>query len=747
MQLAALISPAVPLDEPERQRRLAELALMEEPAHPQFAKICDLAATMFSVPYAFVSLIDATRAHVFAECGLGPGSMPRGQAMCDTTIAHGRPLVIPELTEDPRFRDTPLVTGEAAMRFYAGVPIEVAPGIRLGAFCIADRVRHDLGEAEIASLQALCALVVEQIDHHDRRQRLERVATELAGRQAILTQTEQLARIGGFELEPASGTMAWSDGLRRLLGGLPEAEPSLAAFLACFGDAEPLAAAIDKLGRAAGGAVLDLETEFAPVAGPRFVHVHAERHVAGTGSIKLVGIVQDVTERKRAIAELEWTAAHDALTGLLNRAAFTAATEEAMRRAELLGDRVALIMVDVDRFKLVNDTLGHDVGDAVLLAVAARLKGVAGARGTVGRIGGDEFAVLVAGYAAEGTIAAVATQLLLELRRPLHHRSGVLGTRATLGIALRTPGLEEAGDLFKAADLALYHAKDAGRDGFAFFMPTMREEMGQKLNRLTAARDAVAADRIEPYYQPKICLASGRIAGFEALLRWHHPEHGLRPPGEIADAFADSRLATDIGRVMLHRAAADMVAWRDAGVPFRHVALNVAEAELTGGDYADRLLSCLAAHGLSTDELELEVTESVFLGQASGGAARKLADLAAAGLRIALDDFGTGYASLTHLKHYPVSAIKIDRSFVTDIESDRHDAMIVEALTTLANSLEIEVVAEGIETASQAQYLRRRRCTMGQGYLFARPMAASRVPHFVRTWNERIPRKPLRQAG
>ena len=747
MQLAALTPSAAPLAEPERQRRLAELALMEEPAHPQFGKICDLAATMFSVPYAFVSLIDATQAHVFAECGLGPGSMPRGQAMCDTTIAQGQPLVVPDLTEDVRFRDTPLVTGEAAMRFYAGMPIELAPGIRLGAFCIADRVRRDLGAAGIASLQALCALVVEQIDHHDRRQRLERVAMELAGRQAILTQTEQLARIGGFELEPASGAMAWSDGLRRLLGAPPEAEPSLAAFLASFDDPDPLTEAIEGLGRPGTGMVLDLETELAPVVPPRYVHVHAERHVAGAGATKLVGIVQDVTERKRANAALEWTAAHDALTGLLNRAAFTAAAEEAMRRAEQFGARVALIMVDIDRFKLVNDTLGHDVGDAVLLAVAARLTSVAGARGTVGRLGGDEFAVLVAGYAAEGAIAALATQLLLELRRPLHHRTGVLGTRATLGIALRAPGLDEAGDLFKAADLALYHAKDAGRDGFAFFMPAMREEMVQKLNRLTAAREAVADGRIEPYYQPKICLQSGRIAGFEALLRWHHPEHGLRPPGEVADAFADSKLATDIGRVMLHRAAADMVAWREAGVPFRHVALNVSEAELTGGDYADRLLTCLAAHGLRTDELELEVTESVFLGQASGGAARKLAELAAAGLRIALDGFGTGYASLTHLKHYPVNAIKIDRSFVTDIESDRHDAMIVEALTTLANGLDIQVVAEGIETASQAQYLRRRRCTMGQGYLFARPMAASRVPHFVRTWNERVLGKPLRQTG
>ena len=198
---------------------------------------------------------------------------------------------------------------------------------------------------------------------------------------------------------------------------------------------------------------------------------------------------------------------------------------------------------------------------------------------------------------------------------------------------------------------------------------------------------------------------------------------------------------------MLSLVAGDMVAWREAGVPFRHVAVNVAEAELTSGDYGERLLSCLAAHGLGTDELELEVIESVFLGHASGQAARRLAELAGAGIRIALDDFGTGYASLTHLKNYPVSAIKIDRSFVAGIESDRDDAMIVEALTSLANSLDIEVVAEGIENAAQAHLLRKQRCTMGQGYLFAKPMPASRVPHFVRTWSERVLRVPLQAAG
>ena len=728
----------------ERLRTLEELALMAEPAHPQFAKVCDLAANMFGVPYAFVSLLDATQAHVLAHHGLGPGHMPRHQAMCNVPVTEGRPLVVPELTQDPRFRDTPLVTGDAAMRFYAGVPLEVAPGVHLGAFCIADRNRRDLTGDELTALQSLSALVVEQIDHHARRQRLSRLAVELAGRQAILAQTEDLAKVGGFELDPTDGTMIWSEGLCRQLRVAPDAEPTLERFLAHLGGADGIfATALRTLGR---DGPVDLEEELGEIEDRRSVHLHAELHAPEGAAEKIIGIIQDVTERTKAVAALEWAATHDPLTNLLNRSAFTDAVEKAMTTAAEIGGGVALIMVDIDRFKLVNDTLGHDVGDAVLRAFADRLK-AAGSRCVVGRIGGDEFAVLVAHYVAEGYIAALATRLLLELRQPLNLRLNVLAVRATLGVALREPGIDDAGDLFKAADLALYHAKDAGRDGFAFFQATMRADLVHRQDRLADARAAVEDGRIEPYYQPKICLESGRIAGFEALLRWHHPRRGLCAPGEIAVAFEEPRLAMDIGRTMLRRIAADMVTWRAAGVPFRHVGLNVAEAELSSDDYGERVLACLAEHDLPPDVLELEVIESVFLGQTSDTVARKLEALAAAGIAIALDDFGTGYASLTHLKRYPVSAIKIDRSFITDIEHDRHDAMIVDAMTTLANSLGIAVVAEGIETASQAQHLRSRRCTMGQGFLFAKPMPASRVPHFVRTWTARVPKTSLAAAG
>lgn len=438
----------------------------------------------------------------------------------------------------------------------------------------------------------------------------------------------------------------------------------------------------------------------------------------------------------RATADLEWAATHDSLTRVFNRAAITRDIEVAVKEADAFGRGVALIMIDVDNFKRVNDTLGHHAGDTVLIAIAERLIAAVGPRGRVARIGGDEFAILVSGFEAEGRIAALATDILLRLRQPVVIDGAELDARATVGIALRSPSTFGANDLFREADIALYDAKRLGRDGFAFFRPAMREALEARLSQLAVARAAVFSGRIEAYYQPKICLHTNRLLGFEALLRWHHPRLGLCGPAEMGDVFSDTEIAVAIGRGILYRVAADMTEWRRCDLDFGHVAINVAEPEFYAGDYAERIVACLKAHNLPPDLLEVEITESVFLGHHSGAVETTLTKLAEAGISIALDDFGTGYASLTHLNQHEVGTIKIDRSFVSRLETDANAAKIVEALIALANSLEISIVAEGIETSAQQAFLRERDCGIGQGYLFAKPMPASRVPYFIRTWRQ-----------
>jgi diguanylate cyclase (GGDEF)-like protein len=592
-----------------RAREAAEFAQCDGPAYSLITQICLLAAAFFNVPMAFMSVIDATHHHVVARHGLGPSYAPRGDTICDLTIRENSPFIIEDALADPLTAECPLVTGDPRIRFYAGIPLILTPGLAIGTFCVADTSPRRIGQAEIATLRSLADLVIEQLRHHANKSKL--------ARQSI---------------------------------------------------------------------------------------------------------------------DFEWMANHDPLTGLLNRTALAKHAEGALLTADTDDDSVALLILDIDKFKLVNDTLGQEAGDAVLCAVAARLENAAGTEGTLARIGGDEFAIIVTGFTATGTMAALSTKILLALRRPIAYAGTEIDIRATIGIAIRSPSTTCASDLFKEADIALSNARDAGSDGFAFYRPAMSEALKTKMASLAAARTAVMSGNIEPFYQPKIHLETNEILGFEALLRWRHPTHGLSGPGAMGDVFADSEIAVAIGREMLNRIVVDMIDWQRRKLPFGHVAINIAEPEFHAGDYAERLLACLDAHQLTTDMLEVEVTESVFLGQRSGIVARTLQKLCAAGIAIALDDFGTGYASLTHLKQYPVSAIKIDRSFTSEIETNANAATIVEAVTSLANSLKIGAVAEGIETSRQLAFLRARRCAVGQGYLFARPMPASRIPYFLRHW-------------
>ena len=741
------------IDEGERLRQLAELALVDAPIDPLMERACDLACSLLAVPMAFFSLVDASLTHVKAHHGLAYCSLPRGDTFCNVAIRRDEPLIIPDLAADPRFADNPLVVGEAKFRFYAGIPLSLSPGVRLGAFCVSDRVPRELTPAQIDCLRSLAEMVVGQIRHHANRLELARQALELSRKQAMLSFTAQLAKVGGFEFDPRTDTLTSSVELERVVG---TRESTLDDFLGLFAKdaAAPLAEGFARL--VVEGGILDLEAvvprdgarpiRVRPIdARPIDVRLHAEARGEGEDR-RIVGIVQDISERKMAMGKLEWLATHDVLTRVCNRAAFTDRIEAAIRCADAAGRRVALVMLDIDRFKLINDTLGHDAGDAVLVAVAERLVAAVGRSGLVARLGGDEFGVLVK-VDAEGALATLAADILTMLRRPLVHGSHQLTTRATLGIALSEADRSSAVSLFKDADIALYEAKKAGRDGFAMFRPAMREALSARMGKLAAAREYVAAEAIEPWYQPKIDLASGAVVGFEALMRCIDPHEGVRGPEALGEAFADPLLAEAIGAIMRRRIAADIADWRCRGLAFGHVALNVAEAEFQSDDLAGRLCAWLAKTGMAPHEIEIEVTESVMLGHHGGKVETALGQLAAAGVAIALDDFGTGYASLTHLQRHPVACIKIDSSLVGALGTGRKAAAIVEAVISLTRSLDLTLVAEGIESEAQLSFLRARGCAIGQGFLLARPMPGSRVPHFLRTHGGEGHAEPPRAAA
>jgi diguanylate cyclase (GGDEF)-like protein/PAS domain S-box-containing protein len=457
-----------------------------------------------------------------------------------------------------------------------------------------------------------------------------------------------------------------------------------------------------------------------------WLEARSTEHAGPGGVRRIVGTTFDITQRK-AIEEQVWRAAnHDALTGLVNRTLFQKRLEDALLDARD-GTRVNLLLVDLDEFKRVNDTLGHDAGDALLRQAADRLRALTCEGDTVARLGGDEFAVVMPQASLDEAVV-LAERIVSELARPFVFNDRLPMTRASVGIASYPDHDQDPAELMKDADMALYGAKEHGRNRVSVYSPAMRAEMEHRVQVSTAIREALEREEIVPFYQPKVCLTTGRVVGFEALARWRHPTRGILTPGSFGSAFEDHELAARIGMVMLHQVAADVHGWLQQGLYFGRVAVNLSAAEVNNPALVDDVLKVLSMQGVPSRYLEIEVTESVLLGRATEQVGMILEEFHRRGVTIALDDFGTGYASLSHLKQFPVDLIKIDRSFVRDLERDPEDAAIVTAVIGLGKSLDIQVCAEGVETAGQVEYLCTHGCDQAQGYLFAKPIVGSRVP-------------------
>ena len=444
-------------------------------------------------------------------------------------------------------------------------------------------------------------------------------------------------------------------------------------------------------------------------------------HAPDASVLRVLITVRDVTEEKLAQDAVGWAATHDALTGLPNKAAFQRLLEDLVSSST---GPSSLLLVDLDDFKLVNDTLGHQAGDALLVEIAARLTLDLPAGATVARFGGDEF-VLTLPAIGNADAVLLGEAILTRLQTPCDLGERTVDVRASVGVSTYPADGADASTLLQAADIALYSAKAAGRHAVLPFASAMRAGLQGQVSMIRLAREAVARGSIMPFYQPKICLLTMRVVGAEALLRWHHPRLGVQLAGTIAAAFDDPELASVIGDVMIDAVLADIRRWREAGVPIGRVAINASPREIAARGYAARLLASLAAHDVPTSAIEVEVTETALFGAGVDGAVAELATLRASGVTIALDDFGTGFSSLSHLSRYPMDSIKIDRSFVAGL-GNRTDRAVIEAVLLLAAALDTDCVAEGVETAEQLSHLRRGGCGLAQGFLFSPAVPADR---------------------
>lgn len=726
----------VPANEVERLAQVVDLDILNTPREPSFDALVELAVEMLGMKIGLVSIIDDHRQWFKAICGLDLVETSRSDAFCSHTITGDDILVVEDAQMDERFRDNPLVRGEPFIRFYAGVPLSVAPGVAVGSLCVLDDKPRRLSPVAVSTLRRLASIADMLLLGHMNARKMEKVARELRARNTeIELQKErlelqkrvvdagcQLANMGAWEFDLKTGVYSWSDSMYAI-HGVPRDYPLTPDSIHRMypeHERRRLEAAIAGVNRTNGE--FKFEGQMNTADGKRkVVRILSRVELADGVPVRRYGWKQDITEEHAARQKLVDLGERDPLTGLLNRNRFKELVAERLSS----GTNPAVMLFDLDGFKDINDSYGHAVGDAFLVEISRRLGRFPLDPVVAARLGGDEFALCLPSI-DRLDMAILAEWLCAEIRRPWLWRARTFELTTSVGIAHLeggTPGLD---DLIRFADLALYAAKRSGRNGYRFFDETMREDADRRMEALHDFRDALRGDgEIVLYYQPKVDLRTGRIAGLEALLRWRRVDGTVLAPDAFKDAFHDTALSDRIGNHVLREALAAASRWHARGLGFGSIAINLSPLQFRDQDLADRILHGIGEAGVPATCLQVEITEEVLLSSRFSRAVESIDRLRRAGVKVAFDDFGTGYASLTHLCDFPVDIIKIDRSFVAGLDQQSRKKAITASVVDLARSLDLEVVAEGIETTAQRDIVRSLGCRFGQGYLFGRPVDAA----------------------
>jgi diguanylate cyclase (GGDEF)-like protein len=568
--------------------------------------------------------------------------------------------------------------------------------------------------------------------------RAKQVADQLRRSEASLAQAQRIARLGSWDLEIASGRFQCTDELRRLFDAASDSAPAAPAAPAALEEVLERVCEEDRPGvieryRAAlaSGENYDIDFRLRASDGST-VHVHQEtefQHDDGGRPLLAFGTFQDVTEARLSESRIRELAFFEPVTGLPNRVYFMERLTEVLAMARRNQRCMALMFVDLDQFKRVNDSWGHHAGDELLRQVSQRLSeslrrcdvlmhnGSADER-PLARLGGDEFVVLLSEIRRADDAAVVARRLLQELKRPFDLGEAEVYVSGSIGISTYPDdGLDEE-TLLRHADIAMYRVKEEGRNGFRFFEADMNSRAIARLNMETSLWRALERDEFLLHYQPKVDAASGVITGAEALVRWYHPDIGLISPAEFIPVAEETGLVAPLGTWVIQQACRQVAAWQAAGQPPLKVSVNLSAAQFAQDDLVNTIEAALQAAGISPHMLQLELTESMLMEDVERHI-RALEALRALGIAIAIDDFGTGYSSLAYLRRLPIDCVKIDRAFVREIARDRRDAAVVRGAIALAHSLDLTVVAEGVEDAGQLDLLRRFGCDEIQGYHFS----------------------------
>ncbi|MES2352973.1 MAG: EAL domain-containing protein [Pseudomonadota bacterium] len=443
------------------------------------------------------------------------------------------------------------------------------------------------------------------------------------------------------------------------------------------------------------------------------------------------GTGRDVTERMLAESRIQFLAYHDGLTALPNRTMFTQILGHGLSLARRHNKKLAVLFLDLDRFKAINDTLGHEAGDSLLQEVARRLKDCLRKSDTVARFGGDEFVVLLEEIPDTNHISIVATKILNALVKPMTLANQELHVTASVGISIFPEDGQDEQSLMKNADIALYRTKEGGKNSFRLYSEQMNTYSFQRLAMESDLRHALEHDEFELYYQIKLDLRSNDVTGMEALLRWNHPRDGMVSPAQFLAIAEETGLIVPIGKWVLRTACMQNKAWQDEGLPHLRVAVNLSARQFADESLLRDVIQTLEETGLPPDCLELEITESMVM-RAPEKAVQILTELKALGVQLAIDDFGVGYAALANIKRFPVDTIKVDRSFINNIAKQGEEKSLTEAIIAMGKTLSLTVVAEGVETQEQYDFLREKACDEFQGFYFSKPLEQSKFVELLR---------------
>lgn len=705
--------PSAIQDEEGRLIALAEHGLKAGVSLPSLDPIIEIAVRLFDASAAAVNIIGSDHVFFAASVGVGDCDMSRDVSFCAHAITQGEVMVVPDAQLDPRFHDNPLVNS-GMIRFYAGVPLRSPSGHALGALCIVDpkpRMRFD--EQDCARLKDLAHMASDKLE----LRRLEVAKKERPSGFAAIAAISPNAVICFNEHRQIT---AWNPAAVTMFGYSVDEAISQDIFMLM--SEHQHAFVQTALARVIGGGTPPIGSTFL-LTGVRKDQTHfpgelSWSHWRDNGVLHFGAIVQDVTDRLRHEDALYRLANYDGLTGLPNRNLLHANGALALENEQA----VAVIMIDLDRFKDVNDTLGHVVGDAVLRETGMRLSDAVPDDATVARTGGDEFVVLMPGVGDPLRLSAFADTLVSTIARPIVHDGHEVRPGGSCGYAIAPQHGDTIEDLLSSANLALSYAKSGGGAGSFLYLPMLRAEAAARRMYDAELHRAVERGELRLHYQPQIRLSDGALVGAEALLRWQHPKRNLLQPAAFLPALESGPLAAPVGSWILDTACAQAAEWRQSNPDFR-MAVNLFPAQFRAGDLEPTVAAALEQHSLPPEALELEITENTALDNVEL-VLPQLRALHMQGIALAFDDFGTGYGSLNLLKNYPISHIKIDKGFIQAMQASAHDQAIVTSLINLSHQLHLKVIAEGVETEEQRAFLDAHKCEEAQGYFFGRPMAA-----------------------